>query len=132
MSFACVSEYKQIITQTGLPANASYSLGLIRVLTTIQPYCLEQLGSKGKREQRRFDQYRLIICCLLSQRDESHRSAMLMRKAHHNSIRGWPRCQKRFDQSTLAWLISTHSGSRGLFLHLRSGVCCFVNGSFTL
>lgn len=38
---ACVSEYKQIIRQTGLPANACHSLGLIGVLTTIQPYCLE-------------------------------------------------------------------------------------------
>lgn len=27
--------------------------------------------------------------------------SLLMRKAHHNSITGWSRCQKRFDQSTL-------------------------------
>lgn len=37
----CVSEYKQIIRQTGLLSNAWRSLGLIGVLTTIQPYCLE-------------------------------------------------------------------------------------------
>lgn len=49
----CVSEYKQIIRLTGLPANVRHSLGLIEVLTTIQPYCLEWLVRREKREPRR-------------------------------------------------------------------------------
>lgn len=120
---ASVSEYKQITTQTGFQASTCSSLGLIGVLTTIRPYCLREGGCKRKMELRHLDQYGLIICCLMSQRDESQSSACWWVERTTIQLGYGP---KEVWSKHSVWLISTNRGSQALFLHLTRRVCCLL------